>query len=489
MAQPETPAARIEGLLSTGAFIQALRASDAMIAVSRRSRIGWIGRARANLSLGRVCDADEDIDSALRLDPADPQANLLRGMVDQRLGRIDAAVERLSKLAASTSPYNIEAAVTLAETFYFAHRRDAFRQFVQAGGGWLRDPRAPLFAARVRAREDQPGAITDLLKIAATTTSVVLKRVAGFEAVQLLDKVGRYPEAFDLALQMHRETTPPFDLEGMLGPINEQREIIRRGGKWITPRVDPVQGVALVVGLPRCGTTLLEQMLDSHPMIGGIGEYDGVEILADGIASTGRTLRDISQFPRDAAAELQRGYLRGALRLKRAGAAWSFDKTLRAWRHLPALASVLPGAVCFHVARDPRDMAISTLLSFFHPVADGWTASLESLRRVTEAERSILPEALATFAFSHEQLVYENLVADPASHAGRCLKRLGLEMHNSVLQPEQNPRAVFTLSHEQVRNPIHGASIGRWQNYSSAFDGSWDQLAAAHGARRLNSTN
>ncbi|MFN9944826.1 MAG: sulfotransferase, partial [bacterium] len=106
---------------------------------------------------------------------------------------------------------------------------------------------------------------------------------------------------------------------------------------------------------------------------------------------------------------------------------------------------MLPGAVCFHVARDPRDMAISTFLSYFHPVSDGWTASLASIRRVVEAERAVLPRALAVLQIPHESIVYEDLVSDPAVHASRCLSRLGLYMDDRVLAPEGNARAVFTL--------------------------------------------
>ncbi|MSR70094.1 MAG: sulfotransferase family protein [Phycisphaerales bacterium] len=484
MPPPETPAAEIERLLASGAFSQALRSCDALIKVAPRIRLGWIGRARANLGLGRVCDADADLESALRVDESDPQANLLRGMVDQRLGRIDAAVQRLTKLAASSSQYNIEAAVTLAETLYYAHRRAEFKSFVQSGGGWLRDARGPLFMARVRARDDAPGAIEDLLHIARHEKSVVLRRVAGFDAVQLLDKIGRYREAFDLAAQLHAQTTPPFDLEGLLGAIGEQRALLRRGATSIPPRADRVKGIAMVVGLPRCGSTLLEQMLDSHPAISGIGEFDGVEVLAEAFASTGRTGRDLGQIPHEVACQLQRGYVHNAARLRRSGAEWTFDKTLKAWQFLPLLATVMPGTVCFHVARDPRDMAISMLLSFFHPLSNGWTASIESLRRVIEAERSILPEALETLGFSHEPIVYEDLVADPQAHAKRCLDRLSLPMDQRVMQPERNSRAVFTLSHEQVRSPINALSIGRWRNYSWAFDQAWDALATAHAARR-----
>lgn len=484
MALRETPAAEIERLLTMGAFTQALRSCDSLIKVSPRARVGWIGRARANLGLGRIGDADLDLDRALRLDASDPQANLLLGMVEQRLGRIDSAVARLTPVAASASPYKIEAAVTLAETLYFAHRRDDFAKFVQAGGEWLQDPRGPFFLARLRAREDPNGALEDLLRIAQNEKGVVLRRVAGFDAVQLLDRVGRYRDAFDMAVQIHAQTTPPFDLEGLLGAIDAQRRFLQRDGAAITPRADAVQGTAMVVGLPRCGTTLLEQMLDRHPSISGIGEFDGVELLAEALASTGTSLRDLAQLPREVAYEIQQQYLRNAIRLRRPDAQWTFDKTLKAWQHLPALAATMPGAVLFHVERDPRDMAISMLLSFFHPLSNGWTASIESLRRVIEAERSILPEALDTLRFAHEKIIYEDLVADPMNHAVRCLNRLGLAMDERVVHPERNTRAVFTLSHEQVRKPINAGSIGRWRNYAWAFDQTWDALAQAHESRR-----
>jgi hypothetical protein len=53
-----------------------------------------------------------------------------------------------------------------------------------------------------------------------------------------------------------------------------------------------------------------------------------------------------------------------------------------------------------------------------------------------------------------------------------------------VLAPERNTRLVYTLSNDQVRRPINSSSIGRWKNYEFAFDGSWDELAAKHEARR-----
>ena len=484
MPPKETPTAAIERLLNSGDALGALRVADELIAKSRQSFPGWLTRGCVNLNLGRLAEADIDIDHALKLAPKDPHANLLRGMIDQRIGRIDSAIKHLRLVTASNAPQSIEASVTLAEVYWFSHRRKELAAFMEAGGAWTKDPRAALMNARLRASEDRDGAIVELTTLSARERSPVLRRVAGFEAVGLLDKAGRFREAFDLATKLHADTTPPFDLEGLLAPVRESEAQLRAGFTPNAPRVDAVTNLALVVGLPRSGTTLLEQMLDACPAISGIGEYDGLDTLSNDLISTGRWPRGAASMTRETLTAMQSRYMSGALRLKREGATIMFDKTLRAWRMMPMIAAVLPGTVCFHVARDPRDTAISTFLSYFHPLNDGWTASLPSLRRVLEAERSIFPQLLDSYGFSHERIVYEDFVADPAQHAAQCLQRLGLAMDERVLAPEANTRAVFTLSHEQVRRPINRTSIGRWKNYEFAFDGSWDALAAAHDSRR-----
>ena len=481
-ARTPTPA-ELERLLAHGDLAGAVKAADAMIAQSRRSFAAWLGRGCANLNLGKLVEADTDLDTALKLAPDDPQANLLKGMVEQRLGRIERAIDRLRRVASSRAPQSLEAAITLAEVYWFSHRRDEFDGLLEAGGAWTADPRAALMKARALARREPTRAIESLASIAASAGSPVLRRTAGFEAVGLLDKAGRYREAFDLATRVHADTTPRFDLEGFLQWPREQAAKVAAGTRWIPPRAEALHGVALVVGLPRSGTTLLEQMLDRHPAISGIGEYEGIETLGGELVSLGAWPRGVGILDKAIATRLQQGYLAGARARARPGAAWTFDKTLCAWRWLPAIAAVMPGTVCLHVSRDPRDAAISTFLSYFHPVNDGWTANLASLRAVAEAERALLPRALDVLALPHEHIVYEQLVADPEGHAERSLARMGLAMDALVLAPESNARAVFTLSHEQVRRPINNASIGRWRNYAFAFDGSWDALAAAHEER------
>jgi hypothetical protein len=119
-----------------------------------------------------------------------------------------------------------------------------------------------------------------------------LRRISGFEAVGLLDRAGSYREAFDLAVEVHASTGGPCEIEDWTVALQEQCAMLRSKGRdWIKPRVDRVDGVAMVVAMPRSGTTLLEKMLDSHPQIGGIGEFDGLDAIS-------RQLRRAPGWPR-----------------------------------------------------------------------------------------------------------------------------------------------------------------------------------------------
>lgn len=470
MPSSETPLAALQRQLSSGQHEAAIATADAIIASNRRTFAAWLGRGRANLNLGWVADADRDAEEALRLAPSDPQAGLLRAQLDQRLGRIDAAVDRLRRMASAPGATATEAAILLTEVLHFAHRRAELAALVSAGGPWSSDPRALLALARVQARERTDEAIDSLRRIAVAASGPVLHRIAGFELVQLLDRLGRHREAFDLAASLHAETTPPYDLDGLELRVREQLDLLARGTPWFTPRADPVKGVAMVVGLPRSGTTLLEQMLDRHPAICGIGEYEGIDRMGHAVVSTGRWPRGLGMLRPEVAAQVQAAYVAPLSRLRRPGATWTFDKTLGAWLWLPAVACFLPGAACLRVERDPRDTAISMFLSFFNPRWYGWMSSIPSIMRVIELERALVPRALGALGIPHESMRYEDLVADPSSHARRCLDRMGLPMDDAVLAPEGNARAVYTLSHEQVRRPINAASIGRWRSYAWAFE-------------------
>jgi tetratricopeptide (TPR) repeat protein len=471
--------AEVDRLLSQQRYAEAVEVGNRLIARFPKLPAGYSAVARALLPTGRLARAAEAADRGLRIAPSDPNLNLLKGILEHRLGQSAQAIERLRKLLEARPSNAVEVSFALAEAMHRAGQRDELDAFVATGGAWTTDERAAVFTARATARVDRARAIEELTRAARGARSPILKRIAGFEAVRHLDAEGRYREAFDLAQWIHHETTPRFDLGEVEAELAEEERLLEKGLAWCPPKGPTVEGTAFVVGLPRSGTTLLEQMLDRHPAISGIGEYEGTFALRESLIGLGLWPRNLRSLTSSDAARLASDYLEGAHARRRAGATWTFDKALHQWRVLPALATVLPGAVYLHIERDPRDCAISMHVSNFHPKSWGFTADLAQIRHIIELERRIVRRAIEVLGLRAVSISYEDLVDHPEREIRRALDVMGLPFDPAVLAPEENRRTVLTLSFEQVRRKINRSSIGRWKNYAFAFGPEWDALATS----------
>lgn len=478
-----SPIARIERLLDAGDAAGALRLADEFLRRSPTSFLGRLARARANLRLGNHVDAETDMELALAISPRDEHARLIRANMDFRLGRNERAIEALEPIARGQGPHAVEATLNLMMVLFESGHDERLQAECAIPGAWREDPRATLMQARATARRDPEAGIEALRTVFRTSGHGVLRRLGGLEAAGLLDRMGRYREAFALATEVHRATSAPLDLEEWLAPLLHQSALLGQDPGRFRPRTDPVQGVAFVVALPRSGTTLLEHMLDRHPAIGGIGEFDGLDFICRTLFGEGGWPDSAGSVPEATIQRLQRHYLSGAERIRRDGASWTVDKSLRAWRALPEISAVLPGSACICVDRDPRDVATSLFLSYFDAASYAWTQSLEAIRRVIETRHRLVPLAVRALGLRSVRIPYEDLVERPSLHASRCLGLLGLPMDDRVLSPEDNPRGAFTLSFAQVRQPINRRSVGRWRNYEWAFGREWDAIVSVQQAR------
>ncbi len=477
-SRPAQPAdlAQIDNLIAQKRYAEALTLAERVV-VKAPKNVGAYGAiARACIPTGRLARANDAAERGLRIAPTDAQLNLLKGIIEHRLGQSDAAIARLTALIARKPANETEAAFALAEALHRAGRKDELDAFIDQGGRWTEDERAAVFTARSTMRRDRAAAMAQLEATARSTRSALLKRIAGFEAVRMLDADGKYREAFELASFVHRETTPAFDIGAIEADVAEQMRLIEKGRAWFAPKGPQATGTAFVVGMPRSGTTLLEQMLDRHPQISGIGEYEGAFAIHESLVGLGLWPTELRNLTEADAQRIAAEYLAGALARRRAGATVTFDKTLHVWRLIPAVAAVLPDAAFVRITRDPRDTAISMFLSNFHPNSWGFTSSLASIRRVIAAERKVVQAAFDLLKVRSVSVVYEELVDHPEREIRRVLELLGVPFDPAVLAPEGNKRTVLTLSFEQVRRSINRSSVGRWKNYEFAFDASWDAL-------------
>lgn len=228
---------------------------------------------------------------------------------------------------------------------------------------------------------------------------------------------------------------------------------------------DDTRRPIFIIGMPRSGTTLLEQILCSHPDVHGAGELPDLHDVIT--ASTG-----------------QRPFGAGAQALDETGLRrLGQDYLNRVWSHAPASPCItdkmpanflylglihlaLPNARIIHARRDPMDSCLSCFTHLFRTGME-FTYDLDSLgryyaryHRLMEHWRQVLPPG----AFL--DVDYETLVDATAAEARRLLDFAGLHWDDNCLQFHRNPRPVHTASIAQVRQPVYRGSVGRWLRFS-----------------------
>ncbi len=223
-----------------------------------------------------------------------------------------------------------------------------------------------------------------------------------------------------------------------------------------------------VFGMPRSGTTLVEQVIASHPMAAGIGE---IELVPRLIGSLGGT--DAGAAKRCAEAYF------AAYPPKVRQAARVVDKSLSSWLYLPAIRRLFPKARFICCRRHPMDLCWSAYTELFAEHALTYTYGFDTL-----AERCRLHDAAMIEAQQHMggdilDIRYEELVDDPEPVVRRLLSFCGLPFDAACLRPDLTRGAIRTASRGQVRQPIYRSSVGRWRPYAGHLARLQRQLAAA----------
>lgn len=221
-----------------------------------------------------------------------------------------------------------------------------------------------------------------------------------------------------------------------------------------------------IVGMPRSGTSLVEQILATHSAVDARGELPDLERHLDAAAqAAGSGLGDwLAEAPPEALAAVGRAYRESVI--DSAGDALRVtDKLPRNFRFAGMIAAALPGARVVHVRRDPADTCFACFRQLFTGRLD-FTYDLTELGRyyrayagLMEHWRQVLP------AGQMLEVQYEELVAEPEREMRRLLDFCGLEWEPACLEFHRTERAVQTASADQVRQPLYTSSIGSWRKY------------------------
>lgn len=216
-----------------------------------------------------------------------------------------------------------------------------------------------------------------------------------------------------------------------------------------------------VIGLPRSGTTLVEQILAGHARVARAGEID----IADRISRS--LLRSYQQLPSEVGAtewdEARSTYL-DRLRRDAGEADFVTDKASGNAAHVGLIRNMFPHVLLIHCRRNPLDTALSNYFQDF--AAENYPANdLDDLvfyfvqyERLMEHWKRLLPGSILT-------IDYEELVADQEGITRRMLDHCGLSWDADCLDFFSDRRAVSTISRWQVRQPLYQGSVARWKNY------------------------
>ena len=237
-----------------------------------------------------------------------------------------------------------------------------------------------------------------------------------------------------------------------------------------------------VVGLPRAGSTLLEQILASHSTVEATAELPFIgQIVSD--LSGKRKKTDTSRYPAilrelsiERREELGQRYLDKAAIYRTDGARF-IDKLPNNWLHVALIKAILPNATIVDARRAPMAAGFANFKQLFARGQE-FTYSLEDIGnyyadyvRCMDHWQSILPGDVLT-------IQYEDVVADLESQVHRLLEHCGLEFEESCVRFHEQDRAVRTASSEQVRQPIYKDALELWVNYEKHLEPSLKQVLA-----------
>jgi len=225
-----------------------------------------------------------------------------------------------------------------------------------------------------------------------------------------------------------------------------------------------------IVGMPRSGTTLTEQILASHPLVHGAGELLQIGHINESLPQlTGVPWPEcLNRLDRKLLDKVAQGHLDYLGSLAR-GKARVTDKMPHNFRWLGLIDLLFPEARIIHCQRDPMDNCLSIYCQHFND-AHAYANNLEHLGIYYRQHERVIAHLRRVIRVPVLDMPYEMTVAEPEQTARRLIEFCGLEWDDRCLRFHESRRVVSTPSYDQVRQPIYKKSVARWKHYENFLE-------------------
>lgn len=451
----------------------ALRTLDMLGAFAPEHPAALTARAKALRQIAHIDEALAVARHAVALAPRNAEAHYTLALALQDLGLTDEALDAYEQAAILPGTVAEAALVGRATLLIEAGRQtEALAAFEQALARFPDSVQA--LAARAESRtfgRDDPDIGKLEAYLAQGERRPLVDRIAAHFALgkAYLDTKDS-AQAFRHWEAGNRAKRASFDYDGeQIGRCMEDVRTVftpERYGR-LAGLGEPSTLPIFVIGMPRSGTTLIEQILSSHPQVTGAGELSALRLSIDEIGVFPDCVAALDGAPEAEARlrECAQAYLARVATLA-GGRAHVVDKMPGNFLYAGMIPLILPGARIIHVRRDPVDTCLSCYTKLFagqQPFAYDLAelgAFYRHYERLMAHWRALLPRDVFI------ETEYEAVVDDLESEARRLIGWLGLPWNDACLNFHRNRRVVRTASVNQVRQPIYSTSKGRWRAHA-----------------------
>ena len=404
----------------------------------------------------------------------------LSGVARSQQGDVETALVALKK-AISIRPGDLDAHAALAQTYVTAGDFDSanleleeYLNLDKSNGGAFR-----LWSAvnKVRPDDAKLSQMEELFE--KDNARAGTRPELAFALAKAMEDINQYDRVFQFLNEGNHLLNDQFPwdaqtAEAEIPKILQAYEDLTKDtlGKTQHSGIAPI----FVTGLPRSGTTLVEQIISSHSQVTGGGEL-GIAIgplrdLCDRASADDRAL---------SGGEINSAGIQIALAAesRALGKRSLTDKAIATYRYIGLVRAALPNARIIVVRRDPRDACLSMYKNYFRPGTHRYTTDLVALAdravffdNCIKAWRSRCPD-------DFYEISYEALTADPETEAKALIAACGLEWEQGCLDFHKSDRQVRTLSFYQARQPMYRSSVAAWERYAEDLKPLTDRLKKA----------
>ncbi|MFZ2302848.1 MAG: tetratricopeptide repeat protein [Gallionella sp.] len=433
---------------------------------------------------GRLHEAEASYRLALQARPDFTETCINLGNTLQDMGKIDEA-EASYRSALQISPDHAEAHGNLGEILMESGRFDeaeaSLRRALQVKPDCIKVRTNLALVKKTKADDENMTALIAVDEAARNGAKTLLGEDAAylhFALGKCYDDIGDHEKAFSHFLEGNRIKRATFDYDPYLA-ARLFDSIMRNFDAAAIDRLrgggDLSQLPIFVLGMPRSGTTLIEQIIASHPEVHGAGELPDLMGIAKRNVEGAVFPDNLRLIDHARLAGWGAEYVAG-LQRRAPDALRITDKMPENFLAIGMIHLMLPNAKIIHVNRNPADTCLSCFFQLFRDRQE-FTYGLSDLgryyvgyARLMEHWRKVLPEG----AFLDVR--YEDMVSDQEAQSRRIIEYCGLEWDDACLDFHRNTRAVNTASMTQVRQPMYKSSVERWRPYEKHLKPLFDAL-------------